>query len=105
MNDIAWKWIRECVKKGYFHYSSHAKDRMLERCIEDKKILDCILNGKVMELQPQYKDIHVLFQESNSIHPEVYVVMAAANPPVVVTVCRSRDEVWEDCNGILKRRK
>lgn len=51
-----------------------------------------------------FKDVHVLFQESSD-RPGIYVVVAACNPPMVVTVCRTKDEIWEVCNGILKRRK
>lgn len=61
---------------------------------------------KVIELQPQFDDVHVIFQEATEKKPEMYVIIAASYPyPVVVTVCRTMDEVWEYCNGFLKRRK
>lgn len=106
MNSISEKWIRTCVREGLVDYSGHAKCRMLQRQIDDEKILNCILYGKVIEIQKQFEDIHVLFQEATNECPEIYVVVAASYPyPVIVTVCRTMDEVWEFCNGILKRRK
>ncbi|MDI6604075.1 MAG: DUF4258 domain-containing protein [Thermoanaerobacteraceae bacterium] len=106
MNDMAEQWIRKCVKNGLLDYSSHAICRMIERQIEDKKIIECILYGKVVELQPQFKDIHVIFQEATDKDPEIYTVVAAAYPyPLVVTVCRTIEEVWECYNGLLKRRE
>ncbi|WP_238988832.1 hypothetical protein [Calorimonas adulescens] len=48
----------------------------------------------------------MIFQEATEKKPEMYVIIAASYPyPVVVTVCRTMDEVWEYCNGFLKRRK
>lgn len=106
MNDLPQKWIRGCVQKGWLDYSHHAKCRMLERQIEDKKIIECILNGKEIELQQEFEDVHVLFQEATEKTPEMYVIVAAAYPyPLVVTVCRTKEEVWEYCNGCLKRRR
>lgn len=106
MNSIPEQWIRECVQKSWLDYSGHAKCRMIERQIEDSKIIECILYGKVIELQPQFEDVHVVFQEATETKPEIYVIVAAAHPyPLVVTVCRTIDEVWECCNGRLKRRK
>lgn len=106
MNDMAEQWIRKLTKMGHLRYSIHAKDRMIERQIEDNKIVECIINGKIIEIQAQFDDIHVLFQEATDKEPEIYVVVAAAYPyPLVVTVCRTMDEVWEAYNGILKRRR
>lgn len=106
MKNASDKWIKACVKKGDLDYSFLAKSRMLERKIEDEIVVDCILNGKVIEYQKQYKDVHVLFQEATDKEPEIYVIVAAAYPnPVIVTVCRTMIEVWGDSNGILKRRQ
>jgi hypothetical protein len=91
------------VQKGWLDYSNHAKCRMKERQIEDNKIIECILYGKVIELQLQFEDVHVVFQEATESKPEIYVVIAAAYPfPLVVTVCRTIDEVWEYCNVSVK---
>lgn len=106
MSNMPEQWIRGCVQKGLLDYSKHAKDRMEERKIEDEKVVECILYGKIIELQPQFKDVHVLFQEATENKPEIYVVVAAAYPyPLVITVCRTIDEVWDYYNGYLKRRK
>lgn len=106
VSNIPEQWIKGCVQKGWLDYSNHAKCRMKERQIEDNKIIECILYGKVIELQLQFEDVHVVFQEATESKPEIYVVIAAAYPfPLVVTVCRTIDEVWEYCNEYLKRRK
>lgn len=106
MSSVPEQWVKECTKNGWLDYSDHAKCRMKERKIEDKKVVECILYGKVIELQPQFKDVHVVFQEPSENKPEIYVIIAAAHPyPVVVTVCRTINEVWEYCDGYLKRRR
>lgn len=105
MNEISVQWIKELTKKGFIEFSGHALDRMIEREIEDKKVIECILYGKVIEIQTSFEDIHVLFQEATDKNPEIYVVVAASYPyPVVVTVCKTDSEVWEEINGLLKRR-
>jgi hypothetical protein len=69
-------------------------------------VIECILYGKVIEIQTNFEDIHVLFQEATDKNPEIYVVVAASYPyPVVVTVCKTDSEVWEEINGLLKRRR
>jgi len=105
MNEIAEKWIRLLVSEGNYYISRHAKDRMSERQIGPSKIVECILKGKVIEVQSGYEDIHILFQEPTDKNPEIYIVVAAAYPyPVIVTVCKTLKDVWEDCNFILRRR-
>jgi hypothetical protein len=105
MSEISVQWIKELTKKGLIEFSGHALDRMIEREIEDKKVIECILYGKVIEIQTNFEDIHVLFQEATDKNPEIYVVVAASYPyPVVVTVCKTDSEVWEEINGLLKRR-
>lgn len=106
MSDIVEGWIKACVKNNLLDYTNHARCRMFERRIEDEKVIECILYGTVIEIQPHFKDIHVIFQVATDAKPEIYVVIAAASPyPLVVTVCRTMDEVWEYYNGHLKRRK
>ncbi len=104
MKRLVIKYIQECFKKDMFTLSAHALQRMKERKITLEEIKDCIIKGETIEIQDFFKDVHVLFQESSD-RPVIYVVVAACNPPMVVTVCRTKDEIWEVCNGILKRRK
>lgn len=105
MKSIPEQWIRGCVQKKLFGYAEHAKLRMKERFIEDHEVVECILNGKVIEVQTEYEDVHVLFQEATKDRPEIYVVMAAASYPWIVTVCKTQNETWEFINGFLTRRK
>ena len=106
VSNIPEQWIKGCVQKGWLDYSNHAKCRMKERQIEDNKIIECILYGKVIELQLQFEDVHVVFQEATESKPEIYVVIAAAYPfPLVVTVCRTIDEVWGIAMDIKRRKR
>lgn len=105
MKSIPEQWIRGCVQKKLFGYTEHAKQRMQEREIETDKVIECILNGKVIGIQAKYEDIHVLFQEASKDRPEIYVVIAASSNPLVITVCRTQDEIWEYTDGLLTRRK
>lgn len=106
MGGFPEQWIIGCVQKGWLDFSDHARQRMIERSIEKEQIVECILRGKVIELQTQFKDVHVLFQEPTTGKPEIYVIVAAAYPfPLVVSVCRTEEEVWEYRDGYLKRRK
>ncbi len=50
MKSIPEQWIRGCVQKNLFGFSEHARSRMKERSIEDYKVVECILYGKVIEL-------------------------------------------------------
>lgn len=107
MCELAIQYIRKNVHKGYFEYSQHALERMLEREIEDYQVVNCILKGVIIEVQKfDNQDIKVLFQEATEKTPEMYVVIAASYPyPVVATVCRFEEEAWECIDGIMKRRQ
>ena len=106
MNEIPFKIIQECVKKGQLYYTLHSIEQMAERCIEKEKVKACILTGKLIELQDHGRDIKVVIQESTSETPKFYVVVAACYPkPHVITVCRTMEEVWECIGGVLKRRR
>jgi hypothetical protein len=79
---------------------------MTERCIGKEKVKACIISGKLVEIQNQGRDIKVVIQEPTDELPEFYVVVAACYPrPHVITVCRTREEVWECIGGVLKRRR
>ena len=107
MRELAIQYIRKNIQKGCLDYSQHAIERMLERGIEDSQVIDCILKGKVIEEQNFVgQDIKILFQEATINTPKFYAVVAAACPrPVVVTVCNSKNEVWECVNGTMQRRQ
>jgi len=107
MSELAVQYIRTNVKKGFLDYSQHALERMLEREIADIQVVDCILRGKIIEIQNFIgQDIKILFQEATAKAPELYVVVAASFPnPVVATVCKFEKEVWEYINGVMKRRQ
>jgi len=107
MSGLAIQYIRKNVQKGCLDYTQHAMERMHEREIECSKVIDCILKGEVIEVQNFVEqDIKILFQEPTKNTPKFYTVVAAAYPrPVVVTVCNSKNEVWEYVNGTMRRRQ
>lgn len=106
-SEMAEKNIRQKVSDGFYLVSSHALDRMAERKISEEKVIECITDGKNIEVQigKEANDLKVLFQEENKEKPEIYTVVADRNKPVIVTVCRTKDEVWECVDNILKRRE
>ncbi|HQL35915.1 MAG TPA: DUF4258 domain-containing protein [Bacillota bacterium] len=96
-------YIRKQLSIVGLDYSSHAVERMSERCITDKEVEDCVMLGNVIEEQYSGIDVKVLFQEAVSGKPNLFVVVADCNPPVVITACRVKDEVWDYMDGIMKR--
>ena len=105
--EMAENNIRQKVKDGYYVVSMHASERMAERKIPEEKVIECITEGENIELQigKEANDFKVLFQEANNEKPEVYTVVADRDKPVIVTVCRTKDEVWEYVDDVLKRRE
>lgn len=107
IEQLADKYIRKKVSEGEYDFTKHAMDRMSERKIDIEKVLDCILRGKTIEVQSDKKtnDIKVLFQEATDGRPEVYVVVASIETPLIITVCRTKKEVWECVDNVLQRRE
>lgn len=106
-SEILVKIIRGKIKEGLYSVSQHAHQRMAEREVEQEKVIECILSGKTLEIQEDKKadNIKVLFQEATDKTPEIYVVVASSEPPVIVTVCRTEEEVWESVDNVLRRRR
>ncbi len=85
--------------------SQHASQRMGERGIAEEDITKCALEGKLLETQDHDRDIKVLVQGVDSEDNEFYIVVALSYPrPVIVTVCRFREEAWDDLGRLKKRR-
>lgn len=107
LEQLAEKMIRKKVSEGDFDVTDHAFERMSEREIDIDKVLDCIIRGKTIEFQTdrRTKDIKVLFQEATVNNPEVYTVVAALETPLIITVCRTKEEVWKSINNVLRRRE
>lgn len=106
IEQFAEKMIRKKVSEGDFDITQHALERIAEREIAIDKVLDCIITGKTIEFQIDRRtnDIKVLFQEAADKKPEVYTVVAALDTPLIITVCRTKEEVWECINNVLRRR-
>ena len=106
IEQLAEKLIRKKVSEDCFDVSAHAHQRMAERQIDIEKVLECILEGKTIEVQKDRvtDDIKVLFQEATEKTPEIYVVVAALDTPLIITACRTKDEAWECVDSVLKRR-
>lgn len=79
---------------------------MAERQIDIEKVLECILEGKTIEVQKDRvtDDIKVLSQEATDKTPEIYVVVAALDTPLIITDCRTKGEAWECVDSVLKSR-
>lgn len=105
--EMAENNIRQKVTDGHYVVSKHAQDRMAERKISLDKVIHCITEGENIEVQigNELNDLKVLFQEGIKDKPEVYAVVADRDIPVIVTVCRTKDEVWECIGNALKRRE
>ncbi len=106
IEQLVEKLIRKKVSEDCFYVSAHAHQRMAERQIDIEKVLECILKGKTIEFQKDRAtdDIKVLFQEATDKMPEIYVVVAALDTPLIITACRTRDEAWESIDSVLRRR-
>lgn len=107
IEQLAEKMIRKKVSEGQFDFTDHAIERMSEREIDIDKVLECVIKGKTIEFQTDRRtnDIKVLFQETTGEKPEVYTVVAALDTPLIITVCRTKEEVWECVNDVLIRRE
>lgn len=106
IEQLAEKLIRKKVSEDCFDVSANAHQRMAERQIDIEKVLECILEGKTIEVQKDRvtDDIKVLFQEATDKTPEIYVVVAALDTPLIITARRTKDEAWECVDSVLKRR-
>lgn len=106
-SEMAENNIRHKVTEGHYVVSKHALDRMSERKVSLDRVINCITEGENIEVQigNELNEIKVLFQEGNKDKPEVYAVVADRDIPVIVTVCRTKDEVWECIGNVLKRRE
>jgi hypothetical protein len=105
--EILVKMVRQKVQEGDYYISAHAHQRMSEREIEQEKVVECIIRGEILEFQDgkNADNIRVLFQEATGKTPEIYVVVALSDQPIVVTVCRTKEEVWENVDNVLRRRR
>lgn len=97
-------FIRACAKYDRLVLSKHALHKMSKEGITYEQIREALVSGRVMETQRFGKDIKILFQQDGNESPEFYVVVAACDPPDVVTVCRIWADVWDSSGRTLKRR-
>lgn len=97
--------LREAAKRRTYIISGHARQRMGERDIAEEDLARCAAEGEVLEVQDHGRDVKVLVRGVDGEGCAFYIVAALAYPrPVIVTVCRFREEAWEDL-GPFKRRK
>ncbi|HBK60271.1 MAG TPA: hypothetical protein DDZ84_05675 [Firmicutes bacterium] len=101
---ISEAFIRTCAKHDRLVLSKHALHKMSKEGITYEQVREAIVSGGVMETQHFGKDTKVLFQQGGDRGPEFYVVVAACDPPDVVTVCRVWEDVWALSGQTLKRR-
>lgn len=99
-------YLRSAAKRRIYTISSHAFQRMGERAITEEDIEKCGLEGQVLEEQDHEGDVKLLVQGIDSEGEFFYMVVALAYPrPVIVTVCRFREEAWEDLGSTKKRKR
>jgi len=101
---ISEAFIRTCARDDRLVLSKHALYKMSKEGITYEQVRDALVSGGVMETQHFGKDTKVLFQQGGDKGPEFYVVVAACDPPDVVTVCRVWEDVWVLAGQTLKRR-
>ena len=103
----AWlKLLRKAGRSRNYIYSNHAFKRMGERTISDDDVQRCSMEGQYIEHQEHGQDLKVLLQGECDDGSTFYMVVALVYPrPVIVTVCRFRDEIWDDLGAMKKRRK
>nr|WP_286673023.1 DUF4258 domain-containing protein [Anaeromonas frigoriresistens] len=97
-------YIIESTKKQSLYYSKHAIERMCQRGIEVEDVENSASIGNPIEKQYHGKDVKFLFQEPRSERPQYYSVVALAIPPLVISVCQFKEDVWEMVDGIMKRK-
>lgn len=97
--------LRKAAKERTYIISKHALQRMGERNIAEEDVNKCAAEGEVMEVQKHERDVKVLLSGVDADGKEFYLVVALRYPrPVIVTVCRFREEAWEDLGPFKKRR-
>ena len=102
-------WLELLKKTGRtrsYIISNHAFIRMGERDISDDDVQRCPLEGQYIEHQEHGQDLKVLLRGECDDGSTFYMVVALAfQRPVIVTVCRFKDEVWDDLGPMKKRKK
>lgn len=89
--------LRKAAQDRSYLISKHAHQRMGQRCVSEEELAKCLSQGVELETQDHGRDIKVLLQGTDSNGKGFYIVAALSYPrPVVVTVCRFRDEAWEE---------
>lgn len=102
-------WIELLKKNGRtrnYIISKHAFLRMGERDISDDDLQRCSLEGQFLEHQGHGQNVKVLLQGECNDGSTFFMVVALAYPrPVIVTVGRFSDGIWEDLGAMKKRKK
>lgn len=108
IESLAEKIIRKNVEEGNYEITDHAFQRMNERKMDIEDVETCIVKGQTIEFQQDIgtQDIKVLFQEYTDDNPGFYaVVKYSYDMPLIITVCRRDNEVWDCIDNILRRRE
>ncbi len=102
-------WLELLKKTGRtrnYIISKHAFKRMGERDISDDDVQRCSLEGQYIEHQGHGRDLKILLQSECDDGSTFYMVVALSFPrPVIVTVCRFIDGIWDDLGPMKKRKK
>lgn len=104
MRDL--RWLQGQVAQRKYLLSRHASQRMDQRGVLIQHVLQAIKDGKVLERQTHQGDVKLLLEGQDDEGTPFYVVVALSVPlPIIVTVCRFHDEVWEDVGSGRRRRR
>ncbi|KKM13032.1 hypothetical protein SY88_00220 [Clostridiales bacterium PH28_bin88] len=104
MKDLGW--LQKQVGEKKYLVSRHANQRMRERDLLIQYVLQAIAEGHVLETQTKKGDKKLLLEGRDDKGIPFYVVVALSEPlPIIVTVCRFDEEVWQDVEGVKKRRR
>jgi len=87
-------YLRSAASQHSYLISQHAFQRMGERGITEEDVKRCALGGRIVGKQDHGGDVKLIVQGTDHDGEVFYMVVALAYPrPVVVTVCRSRQDV------------
>lgn len=99
--------IKTAFRAAKVKFSGHAQKRMGERRIKISAVEAILDDCEIAEEQYHGFDLKFIIHERQCSEVSIYVVVACpeqVDEIVIVTVCRTMDEVWQDLGGILHRK-
>ncbi len=93
------------VSEVGFRIGKHAAKRMCLRNVDSADLMNCLLNGTIIEEQNHGWDTKYLIQGARADGTAFYaVVVPTEDGPYIVTVCEPREDAWVIVEGQMQRR-